>query len=325
MARDPRLQVVLVLQALRLDACLALGAVLPAHLRTLVAADVHHVAGEQAAHVVEHVLHELDRLVVAEAEDVLLDAPHEARLAGGEVLRHARELRVGGERSKHVPRQLDLRDDRDVALGGVGDDLADVRLGVEVGAVLHAVELVGVLLRPLRRALAVADACRAHGSILDEFGVARDVEAPTLVLRKVPVEAVELVLRHQVEHLLDRLLAEEVAALVEVRAAPAVGGGVLDLHARPGFSVLQLRERHAGVEAPGRVGARHGDAVGGHLQAVALRRHGGVRHVADLRVLRHAPGFDQLRRLRHEGDGRKDEREVHADIIADFGRPADML
>ena len=205
-----------------------------------------------------------------------------------------------------MPRQLDLGDDCDVALRGVGDDLADIRLRVVVGTVFHAVELVGVLLRSLRRPLAVADARGARGAVLDELGIAGDVKSPALVLGEVPVEAVEFVLRHQVEHLLDGLLAEEVAALVQVRAAPAVGGCVLDLHARPGFAVLQLRERHAGVEAPGRVRARHRDSVGGHLQPVAFHGHGGVRHVADFRVLRHAPGFDQLGRLRHEGDGRED-------------------
>ena len=100
---------------------------------------MHNVARKQAADVVEDVLHELDRLVVADAQDVLFDAPHDARMAGGKVFRTAGKFWIGRKSREHVPRQFDLRNDGDMPLRGVGDDLPYVGLRVVVRAVLHAI------------------------------------------------------------------------------------------------------------------------------------------------------------------------------------------
>ena len=69
------------------------------------------------------------------------------------------------------------------------------------------------------------------------------------------MEAVEPVARHKVKNRLHRLLAEEVAAFVEVETAPAVTRRVLDLDARNLCAVLSsfghLLQRLDGVEASG--------------------------------------------------------------------------
>ena len=58
------------------------------------------------------------------------------------------------------------------------------------------------------------------GAHLGQLRVLLDLDAPALVLGEVPVEDVELVQRHQVQVLEQELLGHEVAAHVEVAAAP---------------------------------------------------------------------------------------------------------
>src|SRR6267154_3319378 len=104
-----------------------------------------------------------------------------------------------------MPRHLDLRHDRYEPRAGVGDDLTHVVLGVET-AMRLAIEA------PLGRVLVLsADerlaAPRAH---LSEARVALDLEAPPLVVRQVPVEAVELMERREIDVLLHELLRHEV-------------------------------------------------------------------------------------------------------------------
>jgi hypothetical protein len=68
-----------------------------------------------------------------------------------------------------------------------------------------------------------------------DFGEARvllDLEAPTLVLTEVPVEAVQLVQREQVDELLHEGKRHEVPAAVEHRAAPPEARLVLNQHGR---------------------------------------------------------------------------------------------
>ena len=214
MPRHPRLQLVLVLEAERLDAGLALRALLPPLLRTLVAADVDVRAGEERAHLVVDLLHEPDRLVVAGAEDIVLHAVEHARHARQPFL--ACELGVRRKERAGVPRHLDLGHHRDEPLLRVGEDLADVRRRVEVGAILLAVAA-EVALRP---AAAVHGRLGPHRPVFHEFGETRDVEPPALVLGEVPVEHVKLVVGHLVEQTLHRLLAEEVPPLVQHEPAP---------------------------------------------------------------------------------------------------------
>src|SRR3989475_2843484 len=122
-----------------------------------------------------------------------------------------------------MARHLDLRHDRHEARAGVGDDLADMCLSKEA-AVRLAVE------PPLGRVLVLSTderltAPRAH---LGETRVLLDLEAPPLVVGQVPVEAVELMERREIEVLLHELLRHEVTGHVEVDAPPLEPGRGLD-------------------------------------------------------------------------------------------------
>src|SRR5207244_8332160 len=66
---------------------------------------------------------------------------------------------------------------------------------------------------------------RAH---LRETRVLLDLEAPPLVVGQVPVEAVELMERREIDVLLHELLRHEVTGHVEVDAPPREPGRVLD-------------------------------------------------------------------------------------------------
>ena len=147
-----------------------------------------------------------------------------------------------------------------------------------------AAELRGVFLCTGGRPGAVPRARGANRAVLHEFGIAGNVKTPALVLCEMPVEAVELVARHQVENRLHRLLAEEVAAFVEVNPAPAVARRILDLDDRDLDAVLpilrsQLLQRLKRVESAGVVGRDDLDAVLCDGKTVALLRDRGVRLV----------------------------------------------
>src|SRR5256712_13759465 len=122
-----------------------------------------------------------------------------------------------------MARHLDLRHDRHEARACVGDDLADIVLRIEA-TVRLAVEA------PRGRVLVLSTderltPPRPH---LVETRVLLDLEAPPLVVGQVPVEAVELMERREIDVLLHELLRHEVTGHVEVDAPPREPGRVLD-------------------------------------------------------------------------------------------------
>jgi hypothetical protein len=67
---------------------------------------------------------------------------------------------------------------------------------------------------------------------LGQLRIALDLHAPALVIGQVPMEGVELVRGHRVEHALDLVQALEMPCRVEHETAPAEAWRVLDLHCR---------------------------------------------------------------------------------------------
>ncbi len=310
--RHPALEFGFGLEAVGLHPRLALRARLPAHARSFVAADVDRRGGKERADLIQHVFVEADRVVVAGAEDVVLHAPRAARHAR-QVLARAREFGIRRQRRAVMARQFDLGNDGDVAGLRVREHLADLVLRVEVRTVLDVVEfLLGLV------AAVVARRFRAHGSVADELGVLLDFDAPALVLGEVPVEHVQLVLGHQVDDLENDVLAEEMAAVVDHHAAPAVARRVLDVHGGDArhvdIDVGQLLERFEGVERAVVVRAFDDDLAVLHREFVALGRQRRVLdEPAERRVDRarghHARARQQLERLRFGHDGTAGERD----------------
>lgn len=124
------LQLRLVAQPLGRDTGLAVGAGFPAGVLALVAADVDQLRGKERDDLVEHVFEEFEGALLARAEDVAGAADPTRYFVGFGVV-HAPQPGVGREGCERVPGHFDFGDDRDVPLGGIGDDLADLVLRVK--------------------------------------------------------------------------------------------------------------------------------------------------------------------------------------------------
>src|SRR5512141_2013631 len=111
---------------------------------------------------------------------------------------------------------LDLGNDAHETLACVGDDLTNVVLRVEA-AVSLVVEDGGRRIANL----VSDDGAVAPRADVGEARVLLDLDAPSLVVREMPVEGVHLMQREEVDVLLDELLRHEMACRVEMHAAPA--------------------------------------------------------------------------------------------------------
>ena len=107
--------------------------------------------------------------------------------------------------------EIDFRHYRNTAGGRVFYDVPDLVLGVEP-AVAYAVVAFPV---------AAHHSAVTPGTDLGETGILVYLYSPALVFGEVPVEAVELIDGHHVQHLLHLLDAEEMPAAVEHQAAVA--------------------------------------------------------------------------------------------------------
>lgn len=137
MPYEPGLQGVLVGEPEFLPPGLCGGGLPPLVLGTFVTADVDErreprgVGGEQLQDLLEHPFVEAQG-VVRGGEYVGVDAPGVPDgEAGGVDDVGVAEFGIRGDRGLRVARYVDFGDDRDMPLGGVGDDLPDVVLGVE--------------------------------------------------------------------------------------------------------------------------------------------------------------------------------------------------
>ena len=121
------------------------------------------------------------------------------------------QLGIAGQRCQHVSRHVDLGNHGDVALLGIGHDVARLLLCV-VAAVRRLVVQVGIGAHHGARSL------RADGG---ELGIAFDLDAPALIVGQVPVKHVHVVQRQQVDEFLDEVHPPEVSRAVQVHAAIA--------------------------------------------------------------------------------------------------------
>ena len=119
------------------DALLTEGALFPAGLGALVASDVDVFAGEELGHLGQHILQEVEGLLLTGTHHDVLYTPDDA---GGDGLALAGEFGVGGDGGELVAGELDFGYHGDEALGGIGYHLFHLLLGV-VTAVLVAFAL----------------------------------------------------------------------------------------------------------------------------------------------------------------------------------------
>ena len=239
--------------------------VAPLRLLDLVATHMDVRAGKKRHHLGEHVLDEREGRVL-EVVDVGVDAPVRGHLGGR--ARDRGKLRVGHHRRARVARHLDLGDDGDAALGGVGHERTH-----RVLRVVAAVEarLAG---RGIQVGLRGGTGGHAPRADLREARVLADLEPPRLVVGQVPVQHVQLVDRHPVDEGEDEFRRLEVARRVEHDAAPRKARRVVDRDRGNCRAALarrhQLPERGAAVREARVARRRDHHARGPRLEVVGL-------------------------------------------------------
>ena len=183
-----------------------------------------------------------------------------------------------------MPRHVELGHDRHAARKCVIDDIAELLLRIALPVVAVAERIVIALLRYLRIALRR--------------------KPPPVVFGDVPVEQVQLVRRHHVDHVLERRHVQVVPPGIEHEAAPLQDRPVHDPAAwrMSAAELHELSKRLLRVQLAGTPCRRHSSAVTRDLEHIRLVRNGlrRARHVAahDLQVCRRRWVEMALQRLR---------------------------
>ena len=165
------------------DPLLAVRALFPAVLHTLVAADMDIFGREKIDHLAEYILEETERAVFSGAKRVFLNAVKRRHLI---IFTHTTQIRICGECGSGMPRHFDFGDNGNKTVGGILHDIADLVLRIEAAVRIfveftHSVEYVREqIFLPYR-------------TDRSQFGIFFDLNAPTLIIGQMPVETVDLV------------------------------------------------------------------------------------------------------------------------------------
>ena len=142
---------------------------LPTHAGGLITANVDILAREKLHHLVEHILDKLQRVVFANTQDVIGNAPHTPHLIGAS---SATQLGIGGQCTQHVAGHVNLGNDGNIAIGSIAHDVDDFLLGVVTAVsdtVIHG------------RIVAQSGAVTPTAN-LGQSGIFLDFHAPALVI-----------------------------------------------------------------------------------------------------------------------------------------------
>ena len=252
--------VLVALQTFFADALLTERAVLPARLRALITTYMEIFAREEGHHLIDNIFQEVEHFLLTRTHHDVFNTPNDTRRPR---LAFARQLRIGGDGSHLVSRNLQFGDNRNEVIGSILHHLFDFLLRVEA-LVLRAFAL---------------DACRAD---LGQLRVLLDFDTPALVVSQMPVQAVDFEQRQNVDVSLHILHGHEMAARVEHDAAIAEARFVFDahgsgrprdaFHGRGTFNLgrQQLHERLHTIEKSLRFLSLDLHALGGNVERVAL-------------------------------------------------------
>lgn len=123
-----------------------------------------------------------------------------------------------------MPGHVDLGNDLDVALCGVGHDGAYVVLGVKTAvgfSIVSVAAFVGLV-------VSADDGLPAYGPDLGQQGIVFDLDAPSLIFGEMPVKYVQLVHGEDVDETLHLVYGPEMTPGVEHSAAVCEAGFVAD-------------------------------------------------------------------------------------------------
>ena len=213
------LQVAVVAGTYFLEALLAECVLFPFGSGTFVAAEVDVAEGENVGELVNDIFRKLYGFGICHIDDVGRNALREPHFVGA-VGVATEKFGIGSHCGLGVAGDVHFGHNLHEAVAGVGHNFACIVLRV-VAAVAQSV---GLDVAPSEH-LALAP-CADGG----ETGIFLYFEAPALVFGEVPVEAVHLVARHDVDDFLHFVLTVEVSAFVEHEAAPGETRCVADVY-----------------------------------------------------------------------------------------------
>ena len=270
------LEFTVALQTQFLEACLAVGVVLPLVGGALVPSYMYIRIGEDVEEFRQDVLGKFHRLGIGHVHHVRAHAPVMPYL--GSRLGVTAELWVSCQGRYEMPRHIYLGQYVDMTLSSVAYHLAHLFLRIEIGTIglTCLTSLSGPVGLPVLHHLADGGVVVVGTGSPDggQQRIAFDFSAPALVIGQVPVEDVHLVACHEVYEFLDFIHAEEMSAHIEHEAPVAKAWFVLNGHAGDVLArFLQLCQAHAGVEDTLLGTSLHADSLGRNLQDVSFRSH----------------------------------------------------
>ena len=205
-----RLQLTHIGQSQLLHHCLTLCVALPSVCRRLIATDVNLAVGEHFYYLIQHILRKLQHQWachiqhIGENTSVYLHVVCSVRIAA--------EFGVGSIDSTRVTGELNFGHNLDMTLCRVCNNLAALLLSIEIWAVRLAciVSAIYAVGNP------VVVACSSNCC---QTRVFLHFKTPSLVIGKMPVEAVHLVIRHYIEHTFYLLNTEVMTAYIKHKTA----------------------------------------------------------------------------------------------------------
>ena len=254
---------VVFLDAQFLDFGLALGALFPTHLGAFVTTNVDIGRRKHIHHLVQHILHKQHGLLVTCTKHAFRHAPALPHLVG---TARAAQMRIASQGSLHVARQIDFRNDVDVTLGGILDEVAELVLGIETTMTDGVVEV----------AIMPNDGTVTVGTNFSQFGILLDFDAPALVVAEVEMELVHVVHGQHVNVNLHRVQRDKMTTGVEVHATIGEIGPIADSAA--GKLTTDVRELNVEILLWVSKETRDGDTLAEGLDAVEHASCIGTNH-----------------------------------------------
>ena len=216
---ETTLQPTIALEPLTLIQSLALGILLPSVGGTFIATNRNHLEGEEVHHFFHNVLGELNSFGIGHVENVRINTTLERNLVFS--IGPAAKFGIGRQCRNNMTGHIDFRKDFYMACFGISHHLAHLFLRVEERPIL--------LIGPIRAVLQISEiGVFTRGTNSGEFGIFLDFQTPTLVVRDVPVEAIELIVGHHVEYFLNLINIEEMTRNVEHKTTIAKARTIRD-------------------------------------------------------------------------------------------------
>ena len=182
---------------------LTLLTLFPSIPRTLVTPDMDDLSGKQFRNLIQHAFPKLKRFLVTGAKYFRKHAPHLTHLVRST---RTSQFRISSQSGKRMPGKLYFRNNRDIPIGSILNNLFNLFLCEKVRSVWSTVIFSGIFTN--------------HGlfpltSNLREFRVFLYLDTPPLVIRQMPVEHAQLMQSQHIDKSLHLIHREKMTTHVQ--------------------------------------------------------------------------------------------------------------